>query len=97
MVVEIALLTAKAGAADELREALRTARNVIATAPGYLNGVFHQGIEEPDSFILRIEWETLEDHLRFRETPLLAAWRQPFYHLLAGPPKVTHYQAFVGP
>jgi len=97
MVVEIALLTAKEGAADELREALHNARAIIATAPGYLTSVFHQGIEEPASFILRIEWETLEAHLRFRETPLLAEWRRPFFHLLAGPPKVTHYQAFVGP
>jgi heme-degrading monooxygenase HmoA len=97
MVVEIALLIAKAGSADELRNALRVARAVIATAPGYLSSVFHQGIEEPESFILRIEWESLEAHLLFRETPLLGEWRAPFFHLLAGPPKVTHYQTIAGP
>jgi heme-degrading monooxygenase HmoA len=97
MVVEIALLQAKAGMADALREALRVARPIIARAPGYVGSVFHHGIEEPDAFILRIEWTTLEAHHRFRETPLLAEWRRPFYHLLDGTPKVTHYQTFAGP
>ena len=76
MIVEIALLTAKDGTNDEFREALRAARPVIATAPGYLRSVFHQGVEEPGSFILRIEWESLEAHLAFRATPLLAEWRE---------------------
>jgi len=97
MVVEIALLLAKPEAVEQLREGLRAARPVIASAPGYLSSVFHQGIEEPTSFILRIEWESLEAHLRFRETPLLAEWRRPFFDFLAGPPKVTHYQTIVGP
>ena len=96
MVVEIALLLARPNAIDQLRDGLRAARPVIARAPGYLSSVFHQGIEEPASFILRIEWETLEAHLRFRETPLLAEWRAPFFHLLAEPPKVTHYETIAG-
>jgi heme-degrading monooxygenase HmoA len=97
MIVEIALLTAKDGTNDEFREALRAARPIIATAPGYLRSTFHQGVEEPGSFILRIEWESLEAHLAFRATPLLGEWRKPFAHLLAGPPKVTHYEVIAGP
>ena len=97
MVVEIVHLVAKQGAATELREALRVARAVIATAPGYLSSIFHQGIEEPNAFLLRIEWETLEDHLRFRETPLLAEWRKPFFPFVEGAPKMTHYQTIAGP
>lgn len=97
MVVEIALLLAKPDSVEQLREGLRAARPIIASAPGYLSSVFHQGIEEPASFILRIEWESLDAHLRFRETPLLAEWRRPFFHLLAGAPKVTHYETIVGP
>jgi heme-degrading monooxygenase HmoA len=98
MVVEIALLRAKAGAADRLRDGLRSARPVIARAPGYLSSVFYQGIESPESFILRVEWKTLEDHIPgFREGPLLAEWRSHFFHLLDGTPTVTHYEPFVGP
>jgi heme-degrading monooxygenase HmoA len=98
MVVEIALLKAKAGAAEQLRDGLRAARSVIARAPGYLTSVFYQGVESPESFILRVGWRTLEAHTReFRQGPLLAEWRSHFYHLLDGTPTVAHYEAFAGP
>jgi heme-degrading monooxygenase HmoA len=98
MVVEIALLKAKAGAAGRLRDGLRAARPVIARAAGYRGSVFYQGLESPESFVLRVEWETLEAHIPgFRESPLLIEWRSHFYHLLDETPTVTHYEAFVGP
>jgi quinol monooxygenase YgiN len=97
MIVEIALLTAKPGLEDQLREGLRAARPVIARAPGYLGSVFHQGINEPGSFVLRIEWETLDAYAEsFRQIPLLTEWRSHFYHLLAGPPKVMPYHPIAG-
>jgi heme-degrading monooxygenase HmoA len=98
MVIEIALLTAKAGAAEQLREGLRAARPVIARAEGYRGSVFYQGVENPESIILQVEWDTLEAHVPgFRQGPLLAEWRSHFYHLLDGTPTVTHYERFVGP
>jgi heme-degrading monooxygenase HmoA len=98
MVIEIALLKAKAGAADRLREGLRDARPVIARAGGYHGSVFLQGVENPESFVLQVEWETVEAHMiGFRQSPLLAEWRSHFYDLLDGAPTVTHYEPFVGP
>jgi hypothetical protein len=71
---------------------------VIARAPGYLGSVFHQGIEEPEAFLLRIEWVTLEVHMQgFRQSPLLAEWRGHFFHLLEGGVKMTHYETIAGP
>ncbi len=98
MVVEVALLKAKAGAADDLRRGLLAARPVIARAKGYQGSVFHQGVENPESFLLRIEWSTLEDHMTgFRQGPLFAEWRSHFSAFLDGAPNMTHYEAFVGP
>jgi heme-degrading monooxygenase HmoA len=98
MVIEIALLKAKVGAVDQLRDGLQAARPVIARAMGYRGSVFFQGIESPESFILQVQWDTLEAHMRdFRQSPLLAEWRSHFYHLLDGTPTVTHYEPFVGP
>jgi heme-degrading monooxygenase HmoA len=95
MVVEIALLKAKKGAGDSLRDGLRTAQAVIARAAGYRRSEFHRGIEEPDTFLLRIEWDFLEAHMRdFRQGPLLAEWRGHFVAFLDGPPSVTHYEVF---
>src|SRR5450631_553405 len=76
MFVEIALLKAKSGDAERLREGLRAARAVIASATGYRGSVFYQGVESPESFILRVEWETLEAHMQgFRQGPRFAEWR----------------------
>lgn len=98
MIVEIALLTAKLGLQHQVRDGLRAARPVIARMPGYVDSVFHQGLEEPESFVLRIEWETLEAYTEsFRQTALLTEWRSHFSHLLAGPPKVMPYQTIAGP
>jgi heme-degrading monooxygenase HmoA len=98
MIFEIAFLKAKPGATEQLREGLRAARAVIARATGYRGSVFCQGIEEPDTFILQVEWDTLEAHMHgFRQGPLLAEWRSHFYHLLDGTPQVTHYEPIAGP
>ena len=93
MVVEIALLRSKPGKAAALRAGLRAAQPVIARAPGYRTSVFYQGIDEPESFILHVEWDSLEAHMRdFRQSPLLAEWRSHFYDMLDETPKVTHYE-----
>jgi heme-degrading monooxygenase HmoA len=98
MIVEIALLTAKPRLQDQVRDGLRAGRPVIARMPGYVDSVFHQGLEESESFILRIEWETLEAYKEsFHQPELLAEWRSHFAHLLAGTPKVMPYQTIAGP
>ena len=97
VVVELALLRTHPENADALRAGLATARAVIARAPGYLGSVFYQGVEDPQSFVLRVEWESLEAHVDgFRTSPLLTEWRSHFYPLLAETPTVTHYVAFAG-
>ncbi|HLK89593.1 MAG TPA: antibiotic biosynthesis monooxygenase [Polyangia bacterium] len=98
MVVELAILKAKAGAAQQLADGLRAARPVLSRAAGYLGSVFYQGIEDPDTVVLHIEWETLEAHTEgFRQGPLFPEWRSHFGHLLAGPPEVTHHLPIAGP
>ncbi|HXX69152.1 MAG TPA: antibiotic biosynthesis monooxygenase [Polyangiaceae bacterium] len=95
MIVEIARLKAKPGAGESLRGGLRAARAVIAQAAGYRGSVFHRGIEEPDSFLLRIEWETLEAHTAgFRQSRLFPEWRSHFADFLDGAPDVRHYEVF---
>jgi len=94
MVFEIVLLNAREGAAESLRDGLRVAQTVIARAPGYRGSAFHRGIEEPNAFLLRIEWDTLEAHEQFRQSPLRAEWRGHFWASVDGTPKVTHYEVF---
>jgi heme-degrading monooxygenase HmoA len=98
MSVEIVLLKAKPGEAERLRDGLRAGRAVIASAAGYRSSVFYQGLETPESFLLHIEWETLEAHMvGFRQGPLFAAWRGHFQEFLDSAPNMAHYQPIAGP
>jgi heme-degrading monooxygenase HmoA len=95
MVVEFAHFKAKEGAAESLRDGLRAAQAVIARSPGYMRSTFYRGIEEPDAFVVRIEWETIEAHMQgFRQGPLLGEWRGHFMQFVDGPPKMTHFEVF---
>jgi heme-degrading monooxygenase HmoA len=98
MIVELAILRAKSGTADRMREGLRAARAVISRAEGYRGSAFHQGIEDPDRFVLRIEWESVEAHTEgFRGSPLFPEWRSHFGEYLDGAPDVQHLEVIAGP
>jgi len=98
MIVELAIIRAKPGQAEQLRDGLRAARSVIAQAPGYLGSTFHQGIEDPHRFVLAIHWESVEAHTQgFRNGPLFPQWRSHWAEYMDGTPDVAHYQIIAGP
>lgn len=98
MIVELALLRAKEGTAEQMKAGLQAARSVIAQADGYLGSTFTQGIEDPQRFVLRIEWDSVEAHTQgFRGGPLFPQWRAPWGEYLDGTPDVQHYEVIAGP
>lgn len=98
MIVEIVSLRAKPGEAEKLRDGLRNARNVISEAQGYQASAFHQGIEDPQRFVLRIEWDSVDSHMKgFRDGPLFPQWRSHFAAFLDGAPDMAHFQIIAGP
>ena len=51
-----------------------------------------QGIENRESFLLLVWWETLEDHnIGFRESQAFQEWRAVLGPLFASPPDVVHH------
>ncbi len=98
MIVEIAIIRAKQGQADQMREGFRAARNALSQSPGYLGSTFHQGIEDPHRFVLAIQWETVDAHMKgFREGPLFPQWRSHFGQFMDGSPDVQHFEVIAGP
>jgi len=97
MVVEVAILEAKPGEAENLRKGLTAARAIISQAKGYLDSNFLQGVEDPNRFVLYIKWQTLEDHTTgFRQGPLFPEWRAQWAQFMTGTPNVQHFQVFAG-
>ena len=98
MIVELAILRAKEGTADQMRAGLQAARAVISQAQGYRGSTFQQGIEDPHRFVLRIEWDSVEAHTEgFRGGPLFPQWRSHWAEYMEGTPDVQHFQVFAGP
>ena len=92
MIREHALLSVRAGREDAFLAAFRVARPLIEAMPGFRTLSLSRSIETPISFLLLVDWDTLEDHtVGFRGSPQYAEWKallHPFYEPF---PDVQHF------
>lgn len=93
MILELADITIRPGeqAAFDIAIA-RGIQSVISKAAGFRRASVHKGIESPERYVLRIEWETLENHtVDFRGSAEFAEWRAIVGPFFAQPPRVEHF------
>lgn len=97
MVLEIAHITAQPGKAEALAAGLVAALPVIRGAEGCQSATVRRQIEDPATFILVIEWETLEHHtVMFRGGPRFAEYRSHIAGLFVDPIVARHYEQVAG-
>lgn len=97
MVTELAQFTAQPGKADALEQGLRAAMDVIRRGEGCRSIRLRRCVEDPNSFLYEIEWETLEHHtVTFRGGPLFAEYRSHITGLFVDPVAVRHYEMVDG-
>jgi len=94
VIIERAIFAIKPGQADDFEKAFALAAPLIRAAKGCRKANMHRGIENPDSFILLCEWDSVEDHMvGFRESPAFTEWRAILSPHFASPPAMEHYTA----
>jgi heme-degrading monooxygenase HmoA len=95
MILELADFTIPAGRNPEFEEAIqRGIATVISQAEGFVDATVHRGVESPERYILRIHWQTLENHsVDFRGGPLFPQWREIVGPFFAKPPVVEHFES----
>jgi heme-degrading monooxygenase HmoA len=92
MVLERALMRIVAGQEPEFEQSLTAAREVIAQAAGFRSIRVLRGIESPQTYLLLIEWDSLEAHTEgFRGSERFAEWRALVGPYFDGAPLVEHY------
>jgi heme-degrading monooxygenase HmoA len=93
MILEVADITIQAGKNAEFDAAIeRGVREVISNAVGFKSFKVQKGIENPQRYLLMIEWETLENHtVDFRNSPAFLKWREIVSPYFAAPPAVEHF------
>ena len=93
MVIEIVRSTIKPGQAEEFQKAFADASRHLQAAKGYLGHDLRQGIENPDQFVLTVQWNTYEDHVNgFRGSPPWEEFRNALGAYYAAPSEVTHWR-----
>ncbi len=85
MITEIAHITIDPARADAFEAAVAAAAPLFKASRGCHSMALERGVEDPTSYRLLIEWETIEDHMQtFRNSLAFVEWRA-----LAGPFFVT--------
>lgn len=96
MITEHALLPVTAGREDEFVAAMEEAKSIIASSPGFVSLSVERCLEQPNHFLLLVQWETLEDHTEgFRGSPAYDEWRARLHHFYDPFPVVEHFEVVV--
>lgn len=96
MIIEQALLRVRPGEEERFVEAIEQAKAIIAGMPGFLGLSVSRGIESPETFLLLVRWERLEDHtIGFRGSPQYAEWKAQLHHFYDPFPVVEHFTPVV--
>jgi heme-degrading monooxygenase HmoA len=92
MILEVAVLDVKPGMTAQFEAVFPMASKIIAGSPGYISHELQRCLENPNRYILRVRWQTLEDHtIGFRQSAEYQEWRSLLHHFYDPFPTVEHY------
>lgn len=92
MITEHALLPVIPGQEEDFEAAFGQARHIIASMPGFVSLSLSRSVEPPNTYLLLVEWESLEDHtVGFRGSPEYQQWRSLLHRFYEPFPVVEHF------
>jgi heme-degrading monooxygenase HmoA len=93
MLTEHALLPVISGLEQDFEAAFDQARLIIASMPGFVTMSLSRSIESPNTYLLLVQWDRLEDHtVGFRGSPQYQQWRELLHRFYEPFPLVEHYE-----
>jgi len=93
MVLELAILDVIRGREADFEQAFLEARGIIASMPGFVSLELQKCIEQPNRYVLLVQWTKLEDHtIGFRQSSKYQRWKALLHHFYDPFPTVEHYQ-----
>ena len=99
MILEVAFLTVRSGQAEAFERAFGTAQNIISAMPGYVSHQLQRCMEQPDKYLLLVQWHKVEYHtIGFRQSSEYQEWKRLLHHFYDAFPTVEHFESvFEGP
>ena len=93
MVREIAVFQTQEGQAEAFIEAYGGVANILDEAEGSRGASLYRGVEDPDSFTLIVEWDSVDAHTALTEKPHFESFGEALGPYLAGRPEIRHVEA----
>lgn len=91
MVLEIAEFAISPGREEDFAAAFHRAIPLVAATNGFRKARLTRGVESPSTFVLLVEWDSVEAHTRgFRESERFGKWRELIGPFFAAAPRVQH-------
>jgi heme-degrading monooxygenase HmoA len=95
VITEHAVLNVIPGHEDEFIATMERAKSLIAASPGFGSLRVERGLENPSTFLLLVEWDSLEAHTEgFRGSEAYEEWRSLLHHFYDPFPVVEHFEPF---
>lgn len=92
MILEHALLEVTPGREAEFEASMASALAIIEADPGCRGASVRRQIESPSTYLLLVEWTSVEAHLEgFRQSPAFERWRELTHPFYVERPSVTHF------
>ena len=92
MILEHALLPVRPGLHADFEAAFARASPLIAGMPGFRGLRLSRCLEDEDTYLLLVEWDSLEDHtVGFRGSPEYQEWRRLLHSFYDPFPEVRHF------
>ena len=92
MIVEHAILQVRPGQSDGFESAMAKARPLIARQPGFQSIEVRPSSDDPESYLLLVEWDRIESHRElFRQSDDYQQWRALLHSFYDPMPDVNYF------
>ncbi|KIA96799.1 antibiotic biosynthesis monooxygenase [Flavobacterium sp. KMS] len=93
MIQEAAVLFVKKDQEKDFENNFAKASQYISSIEGYLGHSLKKCMEQPNKYLLLVDWRNLEDHtIGFRESVAYLEWKKLLHHYYEPFPIVEHFE-----
>ena len=92
MIIEHAVLQVKPGQADDFEQAMREAKPLIQSQPGFQSIEVRSSTDQDNQYLLLVGWDKIESHRDgFRRSPEYQQWRALLHDFYDPMPTVNYF------
>lgn len=92
MILEVVVLQIIESKTEQFEINFKKASEIISKRKGYIKHELHKNITYQNTYILLVQWESLEDHtIGFRGSEEYKEWKNLLHHFYDPFPEVEHY------